>query len=77
MSAGLIAQYAVIGIAVAVSGIFVWKTRFPGSFRRARIALAAPLVREGRPAWMQRIGRWIAPLAISADNSCAGCHGCD
>lgn len=76
MHASLLGQYAIIAIAVAMSAVFVWKSRFPASFRRVRIALALPLLRDGRPAWLRRIGKGIAPATDSA-NACGGCGGCD
>ena len=77
MAASLILQYVVIAVAVLVSALFVWKSRFPLSLRRARLALALPLVREGRPAWMRRCGKWIAPQSLASGNVCGGCDGCD
>lgn len=69
-------QYAVIGIAVLLAVIFVWRTRFPRSWRATRIAIAIPMLREGQPGWVQRIGRWIAPASALASGECGGCSGC-
>ena len=44
--------------------------------RRLRIALAVPLVREGRPRWLRALGRRIAPAASVGDGSCGGCNSC-
>ena len=33
---------------------------------------AVPLVREGRPQWVKRAGRWIAPPMVAA-GACGGC----
>ena len=76
MDAGLLAQYVVIAVAVLVSAAFVAKRQFPNAVRRARVALAIPLVREGRAAWLRRLGRWIAPPASLNDGSCGGCNSC-
>ena len=35
------------------------------------------MLRETRPAWMRRAGRWIAPAALAGGASCEGsCDGC-
>lgn len=76
MDAGLIAQYAIIAVAVMLSAWFVAKKQFPNAVRRLRIAMAVPLVREGRAAWMQKLGRQIAPPARANDGACGGCNSC-
>lgn len=76
MAMSLALQYAVIGVAVLLAAVFVWRTRFPASWRRVRIALAIPLLREGRPAWMAKLGRVIAPASALASGECGGCGGC-
>ncbi len=69
-------QYGVIALAVLLAALFVWRTRFPASWRRVRIAIAIRLLREGRPAWMHRLGRAIAPASALASGECGGCGGC-
>ena len=69
-------QYAVIAMAVVAAALFVWRTRFPTSWRRTRIAIAIPLLREGRPAWMQQLGRLVAPASALASGECGSCGGC-
>lgn len=76
MTASLALQYAVIAVAVLVSAWVVFRKQAPGAARRLRIALALPLVREGRPAWLRALGKRIAPAPKAADG-CAGCDGCD
>ena len=76
MDAGLLAQYATITVAVIVSAWFVAKRQFPNAVRRLRVGLAIPLVREGRAAWMQKLGRRIAPPSTLNDASCGGCNSC-
>jgi len=77
MHAGLVAQYAVVSLAVVASAAFVVRSRFPGTVRRLRIACAVPLVRETRPAWLRKVGRWIAPPARGGAGGCDdGCDGC-
>lgn len=73
MSLGL--QYAVIALAVLFSAGYVVHTRLPKQSRALRVALAVPLVREGRPLWMRRVGRWLAPPRNTV-MTCRGCDGC-
>jgi hypothetical protein len=54
----------------------VLRKQAPALERKLRIALALPLVREGRPAWLRAIGRRIAPPVKTADAGCGGCDGC-
>lgn len=70
-------QYLIIAMAVAVSAWVVLKKQFPDAARRLRIALALPLVREGRPAWLRGIGKRIAPVPKSGADGCGGCNSCD
>lgn len=70
-------QYIVIALAVIVSAWVVLNKQFPNAARRLRIALALPLVREGRPVWMRRFGKRIAPAPRSGANACGGCNSCD
>lgn len=76
MDAGLFAQYVVIAIAVLASTVVVARKQFPGGVRRLRVACALPLVREGRPPWLRRIGKAIAPAPRAAGPNCAGCDSC-
>ena len=76
MDAGLLAQYVVIALAVLVSAAVVAKKQFPGGVRRLRIVCALPLVRDGRPHWMRRLGRAIAPVPSASGPNCAGCDNC-
>ncbi|WP_428992198.1 DUF6587 family protein [Pseudoxanthomonas suwonensis] len=69
-------QYAIVAAVVLVAlWIFVRK-QLPGPLRKARIALATPLVRDGRPAWMRALARRIAPPSNGGTGSSA-CGGCD
>ena len=79
MDAGLLLQYMVIAVAVVASAVFVVRRQFPAGVRRARIACAVPLVREGRAPWLRRIGLWIAPAPRSGtggDDGCGSCNAC-
>ncbi|QDA56233.1 DUF6587 family protein [Thermomonas aquatica] len=77
MDAGLLAQYLVIALAVLASIVVVMRKQFPNATRRLRIALALPLLREGKPGWMKTLGRSIAPMPKTGDRDCGGCDGCD
>ncbi|MCE2943415.1 MAG: DUF6587 family protein [Lysobacteraceae bacterium] len=68
-------QHVAVGLAVAASVLYLVHARAPSLSRRCRMAVAVPLVREGRPAWMKRLGRRIAPPRTRAA-ACAGCDGC-
>ncbi|WP_397572513.1 DUF6587 family protein [Silanimonas sp.] len=65
-------QEFIVALLVLAAAAFVVHDRAPGLSRRLRVAL----VREGRPAWMKRAGRWIAPPRV-ASNGCGGCTGCE
>ena len=76
MDAGLALQYAVVAAVVALSAWMVLRRQFPAAARRLRVALAVPLVRDGRPAWMRALGLWIAPPVAGGGRGCGGCNGC-
>lgn len=69
-------QYVVIALAVVVSAWVVFRKQAPGAARRLRIALALPLLREGRPAWLRAFGKRLAPVSASIADGCGGCNGC-
>lgn len=77
MEPGLALQYVVVAAVVALSAAMVLRRQFPAATRRLRVALAIPLVREGRPGWMRAMGRRIAPAVIAGGQGCGGCGGCD
>ncbi|PPV06183.1 hypothetical protein XBLMG947_2839 [Xanthomonas bromi] len=76
MDLSLTLQYVVIAIAVLVSLWVVMKKQFPGVLRRMRGALALGLLLSGRPAWMQALGRRVAPPATQNASACGGCDSC-
>ncbi len=76
MSTSLLLQYAVIALAVLLSTWVVAKKQFPAVVRKLRVALALPLLREGKPAWLRAIGKWLSPVAQAGDSACGGCDGC-
>ena len=69
-------QYLVIGLVALVALWMFLRRQFPGLVRRARIAVAAPMVREGRPPWMRTLARRIAPAVRADGSACGGCNGC-
>jgi hypothetical protein len=73
MTASLVLQYVVVALAVLVSAWVVAHKQFPQAMRRLRVALALPLVRDGRPAWLRVLGRRIAPATSSSASACGGC----
>lgn len=76
MSGELLAQYAVIALAVLVSVAYVARRQFPAAVRQMRLMLAVPLVREGRPLWVQRVGLVVAPPGRAVGGRCGGCDAC-
>lgn len=76
MSASLLLQYIVIALAVVASAWVVAKKQFPGGVRRLRVALAIPMLREGKPAWLRAIGKKVAPETQTAAGGCGGCGKC-
>lgn len=77
MSLSVLAQYLVIALAVLLSSAYVVRKQWPQAWRAARIHCAVPLLREGRAAWLQRIGRGIAPVPrMAGENGCGDCNNC-
>ena len=77
MTASLLLQYLVIGLAVLASALHVASSRFPAGVRRLRVSMALPLLREGRAPWLRALGRRIAPLpSAMAGTGCGGCNSC-
>lgn len=76
MTTGLLIQYLIIALAVLVSAWVVLKKQFPGAARKLRGAVALALLKPGRPAWLQALGRKIAPPASGAGGACGGCDSC-
>jgi hypothetical protein len=77
MSTWLLLQYVVIALAVLLSVWVVAKKQFPGSVRKLRVALALPLLREGRASWIRSIGFWISPIGRAETSACGGCDNCE
>lgn len=73
---GLTLQYVLTGLAVSLSAGFVVRRQFPQAVRNARIAIAVPLLREGRPPALRGLGRLLAPAPRVSGSACGGCNGC-
>ncbi len=69
-------QYVIVALVVLLALWMFLRRQFPAAVRRARIALAAPLVRDGRPPWMRRLARVLAPVQVGRGGTCGGCDGC-
>ena len=70
-------QYLRIALVVAASAWVVFRKQAPNAARRLRVALALPLVREHRPAWLRAFGRRIAPTPKASADGCGGCNSCE
>lgn len=69
-------QYLVIAVVVLVALWMFLRRQLPGVARRLRLAVAAPLARDGRPPWMRALARRVAPPARGGAAVCGGCNGC-
>lgn len=76
MTTGLLLQYIVVALIVLASAWVVLKKQFPGVLRQARGMIALGLVKPQRAAWLQALGRRIAPPASSGGGACGGCDSC-
>jgi len=77
MSMSLLVEYGVIALAVSFSAGYVARKQWPETVRAVRVQCAVPLLREGRAAWLRRIGRAIAPVPrLVGEGGCDGCDGC-
>ncbi len=76
MGLSLLLQYLAIALAVLASAWVVANKQFPGSVRKLRVAVALPLLREGKPRWLHRVGRWVAPEPVGGSPACGGCNHC-
>ena len=76
MDGSLLLQYIVIALAVLASVVVVLRKQFPNATRRLRVAIALPLLREGRPTWLRALARRVAPPGQGGGKDCGGCNGC-
>lgn len=70
-------QYLLIALAVTISAWVVFRKQAPNAARRLRVALALPLLRDGRPAWLRAFGKRIAPAPKASADGCGGCNSCE
>ena len=76
MGVSLLLQYLLIAVLVVVSAWVVLRSQFPLAARKLRSGLALALLREGRPGWMKRLGRKVAP-ATKGEGGGGACDACD
>ncbi len=76
MQAGLLLQYLIVAVIVLIAAGVVMHKQFPVATRRLRVALALPMMREGRPVWMRALAKKIAPPGQGCGKDCGGCNGC-
>ncbi|MCP3720009.1 DUF6587 family protein [Paraburkholderia sp. CNPSo 3281] len=77
MSAGLVAQYAVIALLVAASFVYTLRKLAPKTATRLQAAVAAILLRPQRGAFAQRLGRFVQPKGATGDcGTCGTCGTC-
>lgn len=78
MSAGLVAQYAVITLLVAASLVYTLRKLAPKTATRVQAALAATLLRPQRSTFAQRLGRVVQPKGATGDcgDGCGTCGTC-
>jgi len=75
VSAELLLQYAVVGLAVTASAGHVARHRFPGTVRAARVALAVGLLRRSQSPLARSLAQRLAPPSPGA-GACRSCNGC-
>ena len=77
MDASLLMQYIAIALALVASVAVVMHKQFPKATRELRIAIALPLLRDGKPRWVKSLGRRLAPAPRGGGPGCGGCDSCD
>lgn len=70
-------QWIIVGVAVLLSAMFVFRKYAPNTVRRWRQQSAIALMRDGNRGWRRSLGLKIAPDPAAASKSCDGCDGCD
>ncbi|WP_027795081.1 DUF6587 family protein [Paraburkholderia acidipaludis] len=78
MSAGLVAQYAVIAVLVMASALYTLRRLAPKAAARAQAAWAASLLRPQRGALAHRLGRFVQPKGATGNcgDGCGTCGTC-
>ena len=81
MSAWPILEQLLVVLAIGACAAYAARTMFPGTWKRARIALALSLLRRTELPWLCRLGRALAPAPVHAGipkaSTCGPCRGCD
>lgn len=78
MNAGLVAQYAVIALLVVGAAVYMLRRLAPKLTTRWQAGIAGALLKSGRPAFAQRVGRALQPAAATGDcgDGCGSCGSC-
>jgi len=78
MNIGLLAQYAVVAVLVAMSTFYTVRKLAPVWVSRRQAAVAALLLKPGRGAFAQRLGRALQPRGATGDcgDGCGTCGSC-
>ncbi|MFP6561522.1 DUF6587 family protein [Paraburkholderia sp. B3] len=78
MSAGLVAQYAVIAVLVTASALYTLRRLAPKMAARVQAAWAASLLRPQRAALARRLGRFVQPKGATGNcgDGCGTCGTC-
>lgn len=78
MSAGLLVQYVIIGVAVLFGALITFRKLAPQLTHRWLASLALQLDRADRPGWQRSLGRRLQPKQASGNCSdgCGTCGAC-
>ncbi len=78
MSAGLLAQYVVIGLIVLVSVLVVFRKLVPQLTNRWMATASIHFSRPGHAAWLRAFGQRLQPKQATGDCSdgCSTCGAC-
>ncbi|HTH60006.1 MAG TPA: DUF6587 family protein [Paraburkholderia sp.] len=78
MNVGLVVQYAVIGLLVVASAVYMLRRLAPTLTTRGQAALAGRLLKPGRTRFAQRVGRALQPRAATGNcgDGCGTCGSC-
>ncbi|SHM05909.1 DUF6587 family protein [Rhodanobacter sp. OK091] len=78
MSAGMLAQYMVIGLIVLASALLVFRKLAPKLTNRWLAAASIHFSRSGRAAWLRALGQRLQPKQATGNCSdgCSTCGAC-
>ncbi|MDF3981584.1 hypothetical protein P3W24_06360 [Luteibacter sp. PPL201] len=73
-----IVQGVVVGVVVLASAYVAFRKLLPKTSTRTLAAISASLNRDGRSAWLRRMGRRLQPTAAtgSCGDGCGSCNSC-